>query len=298
MSRDLHLYLHSPWRENAVEGKVNLFRRMQAALPDWRFHFHPDTEAERDLAPSRGYGLFHMQAPNAPMILCLRKAYMAPFWRIEAAAERWLFDVAQASFDPVGISPDEARSFVNRWRPTLVGTAPLRRDGYILAPLQGRIGEQRSFQSMSPLEMLETALERIPGKPVLYTLHPKETYHPAELRALARLEARHPRLRRGTLPSDHLLTGCDAVVTQNSAVALHGFFADKPAVLFAGSDFHHVAGSVWRDGVEAAFATLDAPLPDFARYLCWFFRRQAINGGAPDCEVQIAERLRRHGWPV
>lgn len=47
MAKTLHLYLHSPWREAAAEGKVNLFNRMQTALPDWKFHFHPDTEDER-----------------------------------------------------------------------------------------------------------------------------------------------------------------------------------------------------------------------------------------------------------
>lgn len=145
--------------------------------------------------------------------------------------------------------------------------------------------------------MLKVVLDRIPKKPILVTLHPKEVYTQADLAALDQLAARFPRLRL-TAAGPEVLAGCDMVVTQNSSVALHGFFAGKLAVLFAGSDFHHIAGSVWRDGVDKAFAALDGPTPDFATYLCWFFRRQAINGGAPDCEAQIQARFRRHGWPV
>lgn len=295
----LHIYLHSPWREAAEAGEVNLFNRMQAALPDWRLKFHPDTPAELLKAQRRGgYGLFHMQPPTAPQILCLRRADILPFWRIEATAERWRFDVATAAFEADSIPADEAEGFVRRWRPKLMGNGPSRREGYVLVPLQGRLSEQRGFQAASPLAMLETVLQRFPEKPVVATLHPREVYTPGELAALGDLERRFPRLKLLGAQTAELLLGCDAIITQNSSVALHGYFAGKPAVLFAESDFHHIAGSVPRDGLDAAFAALDAPPPDFARYLCWFFRRQAINGGAPDCEDQILARLRRHGWPV
>lgn len=140
MKHQLHIYLHAQWREAAARGEVNLFRRMQLALPDWQLHFHLDSEEERAAAPGRGFGLFHMQLPNGPQILNLRKAYMAPFWRIEAVAERWVFDVARAPFRPEDIQPDEASGFVNRWRPQIlgpdfIGAGPIRRDGHVLVPL-------------------------------------------------------------------------------------------------------------------------------------------------------------------
>ena len=295
--RVLHIYLHSPLREAAEAGSVNLFRRMAGALPGWQLRFHSDTEAERFKAPDRGYGLFHMQPPNGPRILCLRKTYIAPFWRIEAMTERWLFDVARARFAPEEIPEPEAQDFARRWQAKILGPGTPTRGGYLLVPLQGRIGEHRSFQAQSPLDMLETVLDRT-AQPVVATLHPKEDYSPRELAALDRLAQRFPRFRLVSTPTPGLLLGCDAVITQNSSVALHGYFADKPAVLFAGSDFHHIAGSVPRDGLDAAFAALTAPPPDFARYLCWFFRRHAINGGAPECEQQIAARFLRHGWAL
>ncbi len=295
--RVLHIYLHAALRNAAELGSVNLFRRMAVALPGWRLRFHADTEEERLKAPGRGHGLFHMQHPNGPRILCLRKAYIAPFWRIEAVAERWLFDVARARFAPEEIPEAEAAGFVRRWQGKILGPGTPSRGGYLLVPLQGRIGEHRSFQAQSPLAMLDTVLERT-TQPVVATLHPKEDFSPRDLAALERIGRRFARFTVVRTPSPELLLGCDGVITQNSSVALHGFFAAKPAVLFAGSDFHHVAGSVPRDGLDAAFAALTAPPPDFARYLCWFFRRQAINGGASECEQQIADRFRRHGWEV
>jgi hypothetical protein len=298
MKRALHLYLHSSWREAAAEGRVNLFNRMRAALRDWTFHFHADTETERAKAAGRGYGLFHMQEPTAPHILNLRRAYLLPFWRIEAVAERWRFDVALAPFTPDEIPLDEAVAFQRRWRVKILGEASPRRTGSILVPLQGRLSDWRSFQSMSPIDMVKTTLKRVPGKAVIATLHPREIYAPPEIEALERLEKRHSRFRLHRSPSSDLLLSCDAVVTQNSSVALHGYLADKPAVLFAESDFHHIAGSVPRDGLDAAFARITGPAPPFARYVTWFLRRHAINGGAPDCEAQILARFRRHGWPV
>ncbi|CAN1488259.1 hypothetical protein MCELHM10_00120 [Paracoccaceae bacterium] len=296
--RVLHIYLHSPWREAAAAGKVNLFQRMALALPGWRLDFHPDTPEERHLAPDRGPGLFHMQEPTGPHILCLRKSYIMPFWRIEVVAERWLFDVALTRFEPDLIPRDEAASFVKRWYPKIIGNLSPSREGFVLVPLQGRLSQHRSFQAASPLQMVETVLDRVPNKPILATLHPNERYDPVELDALNALERRFPRLQVVSEPTSALLPACDAVVTQNSGVAFLGFFAKKPAVLFAESDFHHIAGSVPRDGTDAAFSVLDGPSPEFSRYLCWFLRRQAINGGAPECEAQIRARFLRHGWDV
>lgn len=277
---------------------MNIFNRMQVALAGWRFVFHADTEAERAKAAGRGYGLFHMQEPTAPHILNLRRAYILPFWRIEAVAERWHFDVAKAAFDPEEIPVDEARSFQARWRRQLLGDIPPRRDGSILVPLQGLIEAHRSFQSMSPLAMLDAVIDRYPDRRIVATLHPKEIYLPAEFEALEELGRRHRHFRLMPETTPELIRNCDGVVTQNSSVALSGFFANKPAVLFAESDLHHIAGSVRRDGLDAALAALYGRPAPFSRYVTWFLRRNAINGGSPDCEAQMLARFRRHGWDV
>lgn len=296
LSRTLHIYLHSPFRENAETGRVNIFNRMQAALPDWRLVYVPDTEAERLRAPDRDHNLFHMVEPTGPNVLCLRRAYHYPFWRIEATNERWNFDVARAMFDPARVPAEEARAFLDRWRPKVFRDGPVTREGFVFVPLQGRMSEHRSFQSMSPFAMIETVLAQDPSRRVLATPHPREDYSDRDMAALSDLQRRFPKLQLVRRDTKDLLGACDYVVTQNSSVALTGFFAGKQAVLFAGIDFHHVAGSVPFVGVARAFNMLRQPLPDFSAYLWWFFKAQSINGGAPDAEDQIRSRFRRHGW--
>lgn len=296
----LHLYLPSPLREDAVQGRVNIINRIEAALVagGWRLVFHGDAAIERArVASRRGFALFHMQEPLAPNTLCLRRAYHYPFWQIEATNERWNFDVAHALFDPASVNAAEAEAFVARWRKHILGDARIRKGGFVLMPLQGRLTQQRLFQAASPLEMIEQTLSRDPARPIVATLHPRETYTAAEHAGLAGIAARFPRF--SVVPAnDALLTDCDYVVTQNSSLALKGFFAAKPAVLFARVDFHHIAGSVPRDGLDAAFASAMGPAPDFTAYLSWFYRLHCINGGAADAEAQIRARLQRHGWPV
>lgn len=114
MAKTLHIYLHEPMRTRAEAGEINLFNKMAQALAGWTLRFHEDTKAERQAAPDRGYGLFHMQEPPVPTILCLRRAYHYPFWRIEKTNERWNFDVARAGFDAAQVPPGRAAAFFSR----------------------------------------------------------------------------------------------------------------------------------------------------------------------------------------
>lgn len=296
MAETLHIYLHEPLRSRAAAGEINFFRKLADALPDWTLTFHEDTEAERLAAPSRGYGLFHMQEPLTPTILCLRRAYHYPFWRIEATNERWHFDVARTIFDPSEVPRVQAMNFFDRWKPKIFRNGPTTLDGFIFVPLQGRLQLHRSFQSQSPVAMMEAILKTWPNRPVLATLHPKESYSHEDRAALDALGKANPNFRIVTADAKDLLASCDLVVTQNSSVALTGFFAEKPAILFAGSDFHHIAASVPRDGLVTAL--MPRPAPDYVSYLWWFFHRHSINAGAADAEIKIRARLVRHGFPV
>lgn len=296
MPETLHIYLLEPLRSKAAAGEINVFNKIEQALDGWTIRYHDDTDAERMSAAGRGYGLFHMREPTAPHILCLRRTYHYPFWRIEKTNERWNFDVARSSFEPSRIPADKATAFYQRWRPRIYGNGPTLRGGFVFIPLQGRLLEQRSFQSQSPVEMIETVLSRMPETQVRASLHPRETYTQGELAALDRLVTRHPRFQMVSAESKELLAECDLVVTQNSSVALTGYFAQKPAILFAGSDFHHIAGSVPRDGLEAALK--DRPDPDFVAYLFWFFQWQSINAGSDRATEKLRARFASHGFPV
>ena len=297
----LHIYLPAQLREDAEAGRVNVFNRITSAVKSsgWNVAYHGDSPGERAKAGRRGgYALYHMQEPQGADTLNLRRAYHYPFWQLEASNERWNFDVAKIAFPARAVKPVQARPFMRRWREKLLGDVDLTAQGYVFMPLQGLLQSHRSFQSMNPIAMIEATLAAEPALPIRATLHPKEVYTADERAALAAIEARTPRFRLVGGDAIALLAGCNYVVTQNSAVALTGFFAEKPAVLFAEIDFHHIGGSVMRDGVAAAFEQVRGPAPDFARYLFWFFRMNCINAGAEDAEDQIRARMRARGWPV
>ena len=295
--RHLNLYLPAHLRRDHEAGGKNILSGIVAALEPagWSISHHPEADG---VNPASGYAIVHMQEPRDAQTLCLRRAYHYPFWRLEATNERWRFDVARAAFDAEDVPAGLAKAFINRWREKVLGAGTVRRDGYIFMPLQGRLLDHRSFQTMSPIEMIRATLAADPHRNICAKLHPNEEYSLEELRALSDLAAGEPRLLVIEEDWRDLLFHCDYVVTQNSSVALNGYFVRKQAVLFAGIDFHHIAASVEKSGVVAAFARMNEPPPDFAAYLFWFFRQQSINGAMEDGVAQLRARFAAHGWPV
>jgi hypothetical protein len=295
----IHIYLPDQMQRDAAAGQVNIINRIAAAVAPvgCRLVLHRQDPDQLARAVSRkGRALFHMIDPVVPGGLTLRRAYHYPFWQIEATGARGAFDVAGAVFDANKIDPNMAKSFHGRLRDRVLGPGNTTKDGHVFMPLQGLLSQHRSFQSMSPLAMIEVTLQQERHLPIRATLHPKESYDTADLAALEGLERRFSRFRVVQGDALALLRGCDYVVTQNSGLALNGFLLGKPAVLFAQIDFHHIAGSVPRLGVEAAFAAAKTQHPNFAAYLYWFFKLNTINAGAAEAEDQIRARLRRHGW--
>ena len=241
-----------------------------------------------------GYHLVYNRAVTEPYSLCLRRCHMDPFFRIEASNDRWNWDVAHKKFDPRPAFSEE-EGFRNRWRNKLFGGANVTSRGYIFMPLQGKLLAHRHFQTCSPLDMIMQTLAADPSRRILATLHPREEYSQAELSALNAIGGQ---FQLTDQPSLQVLAECDYVVTENSAMALTGFFAQKPAVLFAGIDFHHIGASVAALGTKSAFQAVQTSTPPFAAYLHWFFKRNAITSWADDAVDQIRERFRDHGWPM
>jgi hypothetical protein len=276
--------------------------KIQAAFEarGFRVEFTKNSEAERaKSAARRGYALFHMDHPFHARALTIRRAYFYPFWRIETSAKRWEWAIAKSQFDPDAVNPAWAKSFANYWRKQLFpNLGEVRREGLVYIPLQGKLLEHRSFQTQSPLDMIRTTLAYERERSVVLGLHPKELYLPEELDALKGLVDREPRLSLSKEPMEHLLERCDYVVTQNSSVALSGFFLGKPAVLFAQIDFHHIAANVAQVGAEAAITSAPDMAPNYDAYLHWFLKETAINGGAPEAPDQIIAAVRQHGWIV
>ncbi len=262
----------------------------------WQVSVTSDAVGQKLRSVARpGYALFYEDEPFHGRSLTMRRAYLEPFWRLEASAKRWEWDVAKTEFDPETVDPKRAAQFGTFWRKRL-GLEAARSEGFIYVPLQGVLTEKRSFQSASPLRMLETVAQRAEGRKVIATLHPREVYSDAELARVNGL-VEEGRIELSDASMQDLLPRCDYIATQNSSVALMGYFLSKPALLFGQIDFHHIAGSVPKQGLRAAYETINGPEPDFARYLFWFFQMQSLNMWRSDFSERLLARLKQQGWP-
>ena len=292
--RRVTLYLPPHLHQGHRAGQTNILSCLLAALPGWQVIHAP--EADGATQPHRGgFALTHMQEPQHPgPTLCLRRTYWYPFWRIEPTNERWNFAVARQIPD-TRATPPRAAAFHARLRDRVLQGRPLTQEGFVFAPLQGRLTRHRSFQSQSPIAMLRETLARQP-LPVVATLHPAEVYDAADRAALDAL-SQHPRFSLVTRPAADLIATCAFVVTQNSSLALHAMIAGKGAVLFADIDFHHPAGSVPRDGLDRAFQIGQHPPADMTGYLWWFFKQNAIDAQSPEAPARIRALLTAQGWP-
>ncbi|MGO4914623.1 hypothetical protein [Pseudogemmobacter sp. W21_MBD1_M6] len=301
--KTLCIYLDDGMKERAETGQHNFMKRIRAAFETQGFSvgYSLNTVENRlRSASDQGYSLFHMDDPFHPRALTTRRAYFYPFWRIESSAKRWEWVVAHAAFDAAAINRKQAAQFANFWKKRLFNDGPDRatQDGFVYIPLQGRVLDHRSFQVCSPLDMIKATLKHDVARKVIVTFHPNEVYSGAERQAVQKLADTTPRLRVIEGQMAELLRGCDYVVTQNSSVALAGFFHHKPAILFGQIDFHHIAANVGRTGVEAAFAQVTEIKPDYDRYLFWFLKKMSINAGNPDAEAQILTMVQNRGWVV
>lgn len=303
IEKHVDFYLEPGLKAAAEAGSHNFIGKVLSVLDKGGFStaIHGNSASERLQSDSRNsYAMFHRDQPLNPRGLTMRRVYHYPFWQIEPSPDRWDWRVARSRFDTRKINGAEAQKFYNFWRKRLFGAAAQdsSRDGFVYVPLQGRLAERRSFQTCTPIEMLVATLQQEPGKRVIATLHPNEIVTPAEKAKLDTLVRRFPRLKLRQAAMEDMLARCDYVVTQNSSVAFNGYFFGKPCVLFARTDFHHIAGDVFRNGREAAFEAAQGELPDFARYLWWFWQEMSINAGREEAENKIRQALRRGGWPI
>lgn len=261
----------------------------------WRVQYRGNSLEDRMASVARpGWALFYEDEPMPGRCLTMRRSYLDPFWHIERTGKRWDWDVAKTPFQPDAVDPNRAAQFGNFWRKRMNLPAARPGQGIVYVPLQGRLLSQRSFQSMSPIDMVRAVAKREKSRQIVMTLHPGETYSDLERAALDKLMT-DPRIVLAASPMEDILPQCDYVATQNSSVAISAYFLEKPVVLFGQIDFHHIAGSVPRDGLAAAFDHLSGPAPDYARYLYWFFQDQSLNVWRPDFADRLTKRFEALG---
>lgn len=299
----LRIYLDDDLRQSAKRGTHNFLNKISTVVraAGYRVEYLPDTASNRLKATRRhGYCMFHMDGPMADRSLIFRRVYSYPFWAIEPSPARWQWRVAQSTFEHKDVSATDAEKFFGFWKNRLFNsvTEPVEPAGFIFIPLQGKLLDHRSFQACSPLEMIRSVLEYDPHRKVIATLHPREQYSRKELDALQALQNETDRLTVQKGQMVRYLQACDYVVTQNSSAAFFGYFFEKPSVLFAQIDFHHIAQNVIEVGAQNAICAAPQARPEFKKYVYWFWQIMSINAGRPEAEADIRAALMRAGWPM
>lgn len=298
-SRSVKIFLEDSLLERAQSREHNFIGLMQDALEEGGYLPEFLHESDRPIDHD-GPTLVHMKPPIGRQGLTFRRVYHYPFWQIDRTEQRWAWDVAQRPFDPSEVPGKPARKFQRFWRKRLYGIEDIEKtpDGPVYMPLQGKLTKSRSFQKMSPIKMLKTTLRLETQRDVIATLHPNETYTDTELAEINKLEDRHPRLTLAMGPPAAFLPDCAYVVTQNSGAAFDGYFFNRPVILFAKIDFHHIGQSLTRTNARTAFRHVLTDTPDFAKYLYWFWQQKSINAGREDAKDKIRARFAELGWPM
>ena len=302
--RTVRIYVHSGMKRRAEAGSHSFLNKLEAVLQsagfEVRFHCNDDIESEARELDHSGFHIRWMQGPMNDRGLTIRRNYIDPFWKIEKTGGRWDWPVAKKTFDPSTIDPFRAARFAAQLRERVFSESPdvSASRGYVLVPLQGRLFQHRSFQSCSPLQMVAALLKHERKRNIVLTLHPGERYSELELEAIEDFCTGDARVTVSSLDTKRLVQSCDYVVAENSSVALWGFLHQKPAILFAGIDFHHIALKASERTLEGAIDRVGEHRPDYDRYIWWFFQEQSINAKKAEAENRIGRRLRYHGWPL
>ncbi|MFV0293594.1 MAG: hypothetical protein ACK5II_10460 [Paracoccus sp. (in: a-proteobacteria)] len=290
----LQIHLDPGMLKRAQSGHFNFINLIRTAAESrgWQTSLAPETN---EPPPRYTYALHHMSGPGHRRVKVFRRTYYYPFWHIEAKPQRWRWNVAQAAFKPNQINKDDARKFIHHLRQRIMPGLKPTEPEHILIPLQRQLTEARSFQTMSPVRMVEAVAQT--GKRCIATLHPNGKYSQDEYDALDSLIAAYPNLSVGG-NSRELLPGAEYVATQNSSVAFDAYLLARPVVLFAQIDFHHISLKVADMGVEQALDYAPVHRTNYAKYLYWFLREQAIDAMAPTAELRILDALKKGGWPI
>ena len=302
-AKQLRIYLDNHLQRRVAQGKHNFLGHVVGAFEGigWRVEICPDDDP--DLLRARtlpGHSLFNMLAPVTENGLTFRLSYVFPFWKIEKTGTRWEFESAGAPYDPRQVDPDQAKSFFNNAKNRLFPewqNTPSSQD-FIYVPLQGQLLQKRAHQSMSPIDMVRKTAVHHPDSQVLITLHPKETYSREELSVLDKTVAGFPLARISTKSSALLIPHASKIVTQNSSIAFTGMFFEKPAFLFAQSDFHHIATNIIGTVNDGTFSTTPPSTSDFQKYPFWFLQMNSINAGRDDVRTRILHRVEQLGWKL
>ena len=303
MPQKIILHLPAPVKKSVDAGKHNFFKILRQTLESAGYKTETRVQKKHSgiIAKfSRSLHIHHIDGAVGPRSVNVRRAHFYPFWSLENAGTRHEPRIASKIFDPASINALDAQAFFNKIcvRNIPDTPPPMAKDGFVLVALQGRLLTQRKWQYADCKQMIDTILAQDPSRQILIKPHPRESYCADEQAFIRELSA-HSRIEITHADTHSLLNHCAYVVTQNSGLAFQGFLFQKPAILFAKSDFHHICQTVKTpDQAADAFAKTLDERPAFEKYIYWYLQLNCINAGRDDAPEAILDMLRQCGWEL
>lgn len=287
--------------ERARQGEHEFSNAVSAALKPlgYKVAHRRNTPHNRARLDAGDLTLVHMSDPIGENGLVFRRAYAGPFWHLERRAERWKWDIARKPFSPESIDAKQAKTFFEHWCNHLLPEKKYEASQapFVYMPLQGKLLKRRSFQRTSPMGMIKTTLQQTDLQ-IKATLHPTEEYSEEEMSALRGVGRAHARFQLVELPMHDALSACTYVVTENSSAAFHAILYEKPSILFADVDFHHICEAFDPENSPSAFEKVSQPARPFRKYLFWYWAMNCIDISSPNAHGTFISRMTDKGWRV
>lgn len=300
--KNVAVYVNTYRLRDIENGSFRFFNRLKLAFEGVGYTVIAKEDTNANMLASSNeaeFSLFLEHEPFHSRSLCFRRAYTEPFWRIEESDKRWEFEVATRPFLPDDIDRQPARYFTRYWRKKLFGHADLAREApkHILCPLQGQLLRQRSFQSTSPLKMLEELANLENSRRIVVTLHPNEKYSQEEIAALNSVLHRYRNISLSRADAKSLISSSFYIATMNSTISFWGMFWGVPSVLFGRIDFHHLHPNTFDSSVTEAIKMQDSVDTSlYEKYIYWFWKQHSIRSWSDDAEECIINVVNRRGW--
>jgi len=241
-----------------------------------------------------------------PAVLNAGVAYIGAFWHLDPNGVKALSSIGHREFDPTAFSAKRVATFFEGLQNRYVRKRNSKygqREEHVDVP---KNAISLFFQGMAPLstgvskfedfDILELLLNQTSGVPIVVKPHPLVTQK-HEIDFLHDLAKQDNRLFVTDANVHDILQNSAVTISNNSTVALEGFFHKKPAILFGDSDFHHIAHRFHTgDNVLDLIGKAKNSRPAYPEFLAWYFLDQCLHLNSKKLKEKVYAIFRQHGF--
>lgn len=233
-------------------------------------------------------------------------AYLPPFYHLDAEGALANGSAASTSNGMANVDPEKTHLFWQNLQSRFVATRISRYshpkqferipEGCIAIFLQGDNSQRWGTAHCDTEAMIRAVAKNSNGRPVVVKAHPVSNGE-NDRKLILKLLSEGLDLFLTEANIHDILSKCEVTVSFNSAVAIEGFFYNKPAILFGRSDFHHCCETVSdpKNFSEALSRALTSSW-NYPAYLYWYFTTFCFSLNDPEVDNAIMKRFNDVGF--